>query len=52
MKKNKMDGWINKVRCPKKLEEQTNEAVEKSGQTYSEYIRKIIGQGNKKILKG
>lgn len=50
-KANKLDGWINKVRCTKKLEEQTAEAIEKSGETYPGYIRKAVEQKNEKVLK-
>ena len=50
-KVNRMDGWINKVRCTKRLEEQTIEAVKKSGETYPGYIRKAVEEKNDKILK-
>ena len=50
-KTNKLDSWINKVRCTKRLEEQTTEAIEKSGETYPGYIRKAVEQKNEKVLK-
>ena len=50
-KANKMDGWIDKVRCTKKLEEQTIEAIRESGETYPQYIRKAVEEKNKKVLK-
>lgn len=46
-----MDGWISKVRCSKKLEDETMKAIEKVQETYPEYIRKSVEQRNKKILK-
>lgn len=45
-----MDGWIDKVRCSKKLEEETMKAIKITQETYPEYIRKAVEQRNKKVL--
>ena len=50
-KVNKYGGWIDKVRCTKRLEEQTIEAVKEIGETYPGYIRKAVEEKNKKVLK-
>ena len=50
-KVNKYGGWIDKVRCTKRLEEQTIEAIKKSGETYPGYIRETIKEKNEKVLK-
>lgn len=50
-KTNSMNGWIDKVRCTKKLEEQTIKAIKISGETYPQYIRKAVEQKNEKVLK-
>ena len=50
-KVNKLDSWINKVRCTKRLEEQTTEAIKISGETYPGHIRKAVERMNEKVLK-
>lgn len=47
----KMEGWIKKVRCSKKLEYDTMKAIELTQETYPEYIKKAVEQRNKKVLK-
>jgi hypothetical protein len=46
-----MSGWIDKVRCTKKLEEETLKAVLKSGETYPEYVRLAIKKLNEEVIK-
>ena len=47
-----MQGWIKKVRCSKKLEDNIMRAIAVTQETYPEYIRKAVEQRNAKILKG
>jgi len=47
-----MQGWIKKVRCSKKLEDDTMRAIETTQETYPEYIREALKQRNAKVLKG
>lgn len=47
-----MQGWIRKVRCSKKLEEDIIRAIGLTQETYPEYIRKAVEQRNAKVLKG
>lgn len=47
-----MQGWIKKVRCSKKLEDDIMRAIEVTQETYPEYIRKAVEKRNAKVLKG
>lgn len=46
-----MQGWIKKVRCSKKLEDETMKAIEATQETYPEYVRKSVEQRNKRVLR-